>query len=115
MATLWTRAGLTWKELGWRLWRQIYEDELLGRCAELAYFFLFSIFPLLLFLTTLLGYLAETNPKLGWDLFVYVARISPSRDVTDLLNQTLTEIRSARTGPSSTCRWRRPSGWPRTA
>jgi len=98
MATLWTRAGLTWKELGWRLWRQIYEDELLGRCAELAYFFLFSIFPLLLFLTTLLGYLAETNPKLGWDLFVYVARISPSRDVTDLLNHTLTEIRSARTG-----------------
>ena len=63
MATLWTRAGLTWRELGRRLWRQIYEDELLGRCAELAYFFLFSIFPLLLFLTTLLGYLAATNPR----------------------------------------------------
>ena len=98
MATLWTRAGLTWKELGERLWRQIYEDELLGRCAELAYFFLFSVFPLLLFLTTLLGYLAETNPKLGWDLFFYVARVSPSRDVTELLNHTLTEIRAARTG-----------------
>ena len=64
MATLWTRAGLSWKQLGLRLWRQIWEDELLGRCAELAYFFLFSIFPLLLFLTTLLGYVAEANPRL---------------------------------------------------
>jgi len=68
MASLWTRAGLTWRQLGLRLWRQIYEDELLGRCAELAYFFLFSIFPLLLFLTTLVGYLAEANPEVRWGL-----------------------------------------------
>ncbi len=98
MVSLWTRAGLTWRQLGLRLWRQIYEDELLGRCAELAYFFLFSVFPLLLFLTTLFGYLAERNPAIRWDLFRYVARVSPSRDVTDLLNNTLTEIRTARTG-----------------
>jgi membrane protein len=98
MATLWTRAGLTWKELGHRLWRQVYEDELLGRCAELAYFFLFSVFPLLLFMTTLLGYLAEANPRLEQTLFRYVARVSPSHDVTALLNQTLVEIRTARTG-----------------
>jgi membrane protein len=98
MATLWTRAGLTWKELGVRLWRQVYADELLGRCAELAYFFLFSVFPLLLFMTTLLGYLAEANPRLEQSLFRYVARVSPSHDVTALLNQTLIEIRTARTG-----------------
>jgi membrane protein len=98
MTSLWTRAGLTWRQLGWRLWRQIYEDELLGRCAELAYFFLFSVFPLLLFLTTLLGYLAEANPAIRWDIFRYLARVSPSGEVTDLLNKTLTEIRTARTG-----------------
>jgi membrane protein len=98
MTSLWTRAGLTWKQLGWRLWRQIWEDEVLGRCAELAYVFLFSVFPLLLFLTTLLGYLAEANPALRWDLFGYLARISPSRDVTALLNNTLAEITAARTG-----------------
>ena len=98
MASLWTRAGLSWKQLGLRLWRQIWEDELLGRCAELAYFFLFSVFPLLLFLTTLLGYVAEANPRLQVDLFRYLARISPSGEVTDLINHTLTEIRNARTG-----------------
>jgi membrane protein len=98
MTSLWTRAGLSWKQLGWRLWRQIWEDEVLGRCAELAYVFLFSVFPMLLFLTTLLGYLAEANPALRWNLFGYLARVSPSRDVTALLNNTLAEIAAARTG-----------------
>lgn len=98
METLWTRAGLTWKQFFLRLWRQIWEDEVLGRCAELAYFFLFSIFPLLLFLTTLLGYLAETNPALRLDLMTYLIRISPSADVSALLTGTLQEITTARTG-----------------
>jgi membrane protein len=98
MSSLWTRGGLTWRALGLRLWRQIYEDELLARCAELAYFFLFSIFPLLLFLTTLLGYLAGADEGLRTDLFRLIARLSPSRDVTILLRNTLGEITQARTG-----------------
>jgi membrane protein len=95
---LWSRGRLTWKQLGMRLWRQIYKDELFGRCAELAYFFLLSVFPLLLFMTTLLGYLAEANPRLQTSLFKWVARISPSHDVTALLTNTLVEIRTFRTG-----------------
>jgi membrane protein len=98
MTSLWTRAGLTWRQFGMRLLRQIWEDEVLGRCAELAYVFLFSVFPLLLFLTTLLGYLAEAYPGLRWSLFTYLARISPSAEVTALLNNTLAEITAARTG-----------------
>ncbi|HEX4962608.1 MAG TPA: YihY/virulence factor BrkB family protein [Thermoanaerobaculia bacterium] len=93
--SLWTRGGLTWRALGLRLFRQIYEDELLARCAELAYFFLFSIFPLLLFLTTLLGY-AGAHTGLRADLFRLIARFSPSRDVTTLLRGTLEEITRAR-------------------
>jgi membrane protein len=95
---MWTRGGLTWRALGLRLWRQIYEDELLARCAELAYFFLFSIFPLLLFLTTLLGYVAGTDEGLRLDLFRFIARVSPSLEVTTLVHTTLDEITAARTG-----------------
>lgn len=98
MPTLWTRAGLTWRELGLRLWRQIWEDEVLGRCAELGYFFLFSVFPLLLFLTTLLGYLAGASAQLRWNLFWYIARLSPSQEVTALLANTLNEITVAKSG-----------------
>lgn len=96
--SLWTRAGLTWRELFLRFWLQLWEDEVLGRCAELSYFFLFSVFPLLLFLTTLLGYLAGQNAGLRWNLFWLIARISPSADVTALLNRTLDEIAAARSG-----------------
>ena len=95
---MWTRAGLTWGQILHRLWLQLWEDEVLGRCAELAYFFLFSAFPLLLFLTTLLGYLAGQNAALRWDLFWYIARISPSDEVTALLNNTLNEITASRSG-----------------
>src|SRR5262249_20281197 len=38
--SLWTRAGLSWWDLLVRLWRQLREDEVPGRCAELSYYFL---------------------------------------------------------------------------
>jgi len=90
--SLWTRGGQTWKDLIRRIFLQIYEDQIFGHCAELAYYFLFSLFPLLLFLTTLLGYLAEANAELRVNLFTYIARVSPSADVTQLLADTLQEI-----------------------
>jgi membrane protein len=95
--TLWTRAGLRWRDLVVRLFQQIYEDELLARCAELAYFFLFAIFPLLLVLTTVLGYAGAQS---GWraDLFRLIARFSPSTDVTRLLSNTLDDITRSRNG-----------------
>ncbi|HZF07395.1 MAG TPA: YihY/virulence factor BrkB family protein [Thermoanaerobaculia bacterium] len=90
--SLWTRGGQTWKDLIRRIFLQIYEDQIFGHCAELAYYFLFSLFPLLLFLTTLLGYLAEANDQLRVNLFTYLARISPSQDIINLMTGTLQEI-----------------------
>lgn len=102
MTSLWTRGGLSLKELGRRIFFQIYEDEILGRSAELAYFFLFSSFPLLLFLTTLLGFVAQASTGTRWNLFAYIARISPSSDITALLSDTLNEIAA---GAGSTKLW----------
>jgi len=94
--SLWTRAGLSWRDLLLRIYRQIFEDSVLGHCAELAYYFLFSIFPLLLFLTTLLGYLAQASDEVRVNLFTYIALVSPSADVTSLLSSTLAEIAAGR-------------------
>ena len=44
-------------ELGRRVLAEIRDDDCLGRAAQLAYYFLFALFPFFLFLTTLLGYL----------------------------------------------------------
>jgi len=53
----WTFGGLGVTELGRRVLAEIRDDDCLGRAAQLAYYFLFALFPFFLFLTTLLGYL----------------------------------------------------------
>jgi membrane protein len=53
----WKLGGLGAKELARRVMHEVQKDECLGRAAQLAYYFLFALFPFLLFLTTLLGYL----------------------------------------------------------
>jgi membrane protein len=98
MSPMWRRGGLSWWQLLRRVWREIWIDQVPGRCAELAYYFLFSVFPLLLFLTTLLGYLAGPESRLRHILFLYVGRFSPSPDVTALLTNTLDQITAGRGG-----------------
>jgi membrane protein len=58
---VWKLGGLSVKELGRRVIHEIQEDDCLGRAAQLAYYFLFALFPFFLVLTTLLGYLPVPN------------------------------------------------------
>ncbi|MGH7231499.1 MAG: YihY/virulence factor BrkB family protein, partial [Nitrospiraceae bacterium] len=51
----WKLGGLSLKELVRRVWHEIQKDEILGRSAQLAYYFLLALFPALLFLTALIG------------------------------------------------------------
>jgi len=53
--------GLSVQELARRVPREIQQDDCLGRAAQLAYYFLFALFPFFLVLTTLLGYLPIPN------------------------------------------------------
>jgi membrane protein len=53
--------GLSVQELARRVVREIQQDDCLGRAAQLAYYFLFALFPFFLVLTTLLGYLPISN------------------------------------------------------
>jgi membrane protein len=95
---MWRRGGLSWWQLAVRVWRAFWDGQLAGRCAELAYYFLFSVFPLLLFLTTLIGYLAGPQSKLRILLFRYLDRFSPSAEVTELLRGTLDQVIAGRGG-----------------
>ncbi len=53
--------GLSWRELGHRVFNCVQKTNCVGNAAALAYYFLFSLFPFLLFLTALLAYLPVTN------------------------------------------------------
>jgi membrane protein len=98
MWEMWRRGGRGWWRLLARVWREMRSAELSGRCAELAYFFLLSLLPLLLFLTTLLGYLAGPDSRLGGILFLYLGRVSPSPEVTALVRNTLNQVVAGRGG-----------------
>jgi membrane protein len=57
----WKLGGLSWKELARRLWREIQEDELLGRSAQLSYYVILALFPALIVLTAIMGLLSVQN------------------------------------------------------
>ena len=97
MASMWKLGGLTWKALLKRIWTQLSEDDVFGRAAQLSYFFLLALFPLLLFLTTLLGYLAETGTELRNNLLAYLSAVMPA-SASELIHTTIDEVSEAAGG-----------------
>jgi membrane protein len=89
--SIWKLGGLTWRELGKRLWVEIYESDLFTRAAALSFYFLLALFPLLLFLTALLGYFADSGTELRENLHSYLGGVVP-RSASDLIYTTISEI-----------------------
>ncbi|WP_458414707.1 YihY/virulence factor BrkB family protein [Schinkia sp. CFF1] len=69
------------------LFRRFNQDEVIGLSAELAYFFLLSLFPFLIFLITLIGYLPISQE----DLLGLVSRFAPG-EAMDLIETNLRQI-----------------------
>ncbi|HEV7891178.1 MAG TPA: YihY/virulence factor BrkB family protein [Pyrinomonadaceae bacterium] len=81
--------GLGWGELAKRVYAETTDDDVLGRAAQLSYYFLLALFPALLFLTSLLGYFAGEDSQLRASLFNYLSTVLPgeaSKLVTDTVN-----------------------------
>lgn len=84
---------LTFKELAARTWRETNEDNILGRAAELAYYFLLALFPMLIFLTSLVGFL----PGLREAIFTGLAKFVPG-DAMRLVSETISDVTRRRSG-----------------
>jgi membrane protein len=97
MRRTWTLSGLSWTAFLKRVWQQINEDDIWGRAAQLSYYFLLALFPLLLFLMTLFGYFASSSSELRTNLLTYLATVVPSSAV-DLIRATLDEISTGKGG-----------------
>jgi membrane protein len=83
--------GLRWTELGKRVYAEVMDDDVLGRSAQLSYYFLLALFPALLFLTSLLGYLAGEDGQLRQGLFSYLAAVLPG-EASKLVAETVTDV-----------------------
>jgi membrane protein len=75
---------------------ECYKDDVLGHAAQLAFYFLFALFPMLIFLAALVGYLPI--PHLLDRLIDYLSQVLPTMALV-LVRQTLLEItRQQRSG-----------------
>ncbi len=93
-----TLGGLDGKELIVRVWKRIDQDDVFGRAAQLSYYFVLAMFPLLIFLSTLLGYFFAAEQDLYFRLIQYLGGVMPV-PAFELLHGTLEEItKNAGTG-----------------
>ncbi|SDM70134.1 YihY/virulence factor BrkB family protein [Sediminibacillus halophilus] len=76
-----------------QLFKRILDDDVAGMAAQLAFFFLLSLFPFLLFLITLVGYLPLTQ----LDIMRFVSLYAPE-ETFNLINENLTGIAESRNG-----------------
>jgi membrane protein len=89
MNRLWHLRGLTFGGLLHRVWREILKDDVLGQAAELSFYFLLALVPLLILLTNVFGYFAQ-SADLRVSLLDYFRRVLPVSAyhlVVDTLNQ----------------------------
>src|SRR5215213_7063108 len=97
MKSLWALRNITWAELAKRVWKEINEDRMFGRAAELSYYFLLALFPLLIFLTSVIGIVLGSGTGTRHALFDYLARIMPP-SAFQLIDSTMYEVAQSSSG-----------------
>ena len=80
-----------WKTFGRKFYDKFLETDLSSRAAQVAFYFSFAFFPLLLFLVTLFGIILESTDRLQGELYQYLAQIMPG-DAYNLVRTTMDEI-----------------------
>ena len=85
------------KSFGKRLYEKINDDDILGNAAQVAFYFSFALFPLLLFLMTLTGIIISNKAEFQSQLFAILGEVMP-KSAFDLVQKTLTEVTSNATG-----------------
>jgi membrane protein len=85
--------GLGIKELAKRTWRESNEDNVWGGAAQLGYYFLLALFPMLIFLMSLLGFL----PGAQENIVRMLAKVVPGQAMT-LVYQFMQDVVEHRSG-----------------
>lgn len=91
MKSLWALRNISWFQLAKRVWKEIEKDRVFARAAELSYYFLLALFPLLIFLTSVIGIVLGSGTGTRHALFSYLARIMPP-SAFQLLDATMYEV-----------------------
>src|SRR5688572_456808 len=82
---------LNWLEFFRRLYHKFHATDVLGRSANVAFYFSFAFFPLLFFLISLFGMVLESTDQLRNELFHYLSQVMPP-SAYELVRNTVEEI-----------------------
>lgn len=92
----WKLGGLSGGQLSSRTWKAINEDDVFGRAAQIAYYFFFAIFPLAIFLVSILG-LVVNGSSAQLDVTNALVRAVPP-SATQIVRQTVQQSMQASGG-----------------
>ncbi len=86
------KQNFSFKDFFIRLYEKAFEEEdLLSSAAQVAFYFTFALFPLLLFLVTLFGFILSAADDLRGELFLYLRQIMPISAFI-LVQNTISEV-----------------------
>jgi membrane protein len=91
LRSLWNLEGIPVRIIAKHTWNSLLDDNLVGRAAELGFFFIFALFPSLFTATSLLGLAARSASKIYASLLGYLAIVIPRAalgTVLETFNQT---------------------------
>jgi membrane protein len=91
LRSLWNLEGIPVRTIAKHTWRSLLDDNLVGRAAELGFFFIFALFPSLFTATSLLGLAARSATQIYYSLLGYLAIVIPHAALATVLetfNQT---------------------------
>lgn len=90
--------GLSVASLTRRVWSSLIQDEIVDRSAELAYYFLFAIFPALILLSGMFSLFASTSARANVELMLYLAKVIPAAAFASVQATFSQTTRSSSTG-----------------
>ena len=97
MRWVWHLGGLSPRQLATNVWAEIDKDDVLGRAAQLSFYFLLALFPLLIFVSAVLGQIFAENADLYHDMLSYLQAVMPPTAYS-LVRGTVDEITTGTSG-----------------
>jgi membrane protein len=77
LRSLWNLEGIPARVIAKNTWNALFADNLMGRSAELGFFFLFALFPTLITACSILGLAARSAVQIYESLLQYMALVVP--------------------------------------
>ena len=79
------------KAFFYKLYEKAFEEDIMSSAAQVAFYFSFALFPLLLFLVTLFGMVLSSADELRGELFYYLRQVMPF-SAYELVQNTIKEV-----------------------